>query len=126
MSAAWASAVRRSAPSASKWLRSVTPARRGTMAPATGMRGGSRIVSRTQPVHTDAAANGNTNPASKANMQAGADNVRRRLSSILQRPIAGMAPRVRSVPATGPRPKIHGSNCQSPRAQRWWRAASAT
>ena len=33
---------------------------------------------------------------------------------------------VRSVPAIGPRPNIHGSNCQSPRAQRWWRIASTS
>ena len=90
------------------------------------MRVGSRIVNRTKPVHTDAAANGNAHPASKASTQAGADSVRRRLSSIFQRPIAGMALRVRSVPATGPRPNIHGSNCQSPRAQRWWRSASTS
>ena len=26
----------------------------------------------------------------------------------------------------GPRPKIHGSSCQSPRAQRWWRMAATS
>ena len=60
-------------------------------------------------IHTDAAADGNASPASNDSMQVGADKVRRRLSSIFQRPIAG-------TPA--PRLSSHGSNCQSPRAQR--------
>ena len=118
MSAAWVSALRRSVPSAPRWLRGVIPARRGTTAPVIGISEGSNMVSRTQPIHTDAAANGNAKPANKASMPAGADSVRRRLSSIFQRPIAGMPWRVRSAPAVGPRPNIHGSNCQSPRAQR--------
>ncbi len=71
-----------------------------------------------------AAAPGGFHPANKANMHAGADSVRRRLSSIFHRPIAGIGPRSRSVPAVGPRPQTHGSNCQSPRAQRWQRSAS--
>ena len=48
------------------------------------------------------------------------------LSSIFHRPIAGMALRVRSALTIGPRPNIHGSNCQSPRAQRWWRRAATS
>ena len=77
-----------------------------------------------KPIHTDAAAGGKAKPASNESMRAGADTVRRRLSRIFQRPIAGTTPRVRSVPVFGPRPDSHGSNCQSPRAQRWCRLAS--
>jgi len=49
---------------------------------------------------------------------AGAESVRRRLSNIFQRPMAGIRPL--------PRSNIHGSNCQSPRAQRCWRAAATS
>ncbi len=125
-SAVFASAIRRSVLSAPRWLRSVTPPRRGTMAERTGINGGSSIVARMKPIHTEATANGIVSPAIKASMQAGADNVRRRLSNIFQRPIAGMASRTRSAPPIGPWPTSHGSNCQSPRAQRWWRTASTS
>ena len=46
----------------------------------------------------------------------GAESVRRRLSSIFQRPRNG-------TPAAR-RPTIHGRSCQSPRAQRCWRSAA--
>ena len=53
---------------------------------------------------------GNVHPASKARTAAGADSVRRRLSSIFQRPIAGIAQlRPVDLPTIGQRPKIHGS-----------------
>ena len=56
---------------------------------------------------------------------AGPESVRRRLSSIFQRPIAEdcRAPITRGGSR---RPKIHGSSCQSPRAQRCWRAAATS
>ena len=43
--------------------------------------------------HRPRRRSGSANPASSDSMQAGADNVRRRLSSIFQRPIAGTASR---------------------------------
>ena len=55
-----------------------------------------------------------------------ADSDRRRLSSIFQRPIAGTLPRGRRSALCGPRPRIQGSSCQSPRAQRWWRRAATS
>ena len=64
----------------------------------TGIKAGSRIVARTQPIHIDAAAKGNASPASNASMQVGADSVRRRLSSIFQRPIAGTPRSARQQP----------------------------
>jgi len=104
----------------------VIPARRGTMAPMTGMKVGSMIVDRTKTVQRTAASNGNVHPASKARTAAGADSVRRRLSIIFQRPIAGMAPPAILVAVVGARPKIHGTSCQSPLAQRWWRRAATS
>ena len=88
-----------------------------------GSAAAAAIVSRMKPVQTAAAraAAASSPPAGPART-AGADSVRRRLSSIFQRPIAGIARARRSAPASRPRPKIHGSNCQSPRAQRCWRA----
>ena len=53
-----------------------------------------------------------------ATTPAGADNVRRRLSSIFHRPMSGSVPLPRSSPAASPLPSIQGSSCQSPRDQR--------
>ena len=124
MSADWASARRRSALSALRWLRTVIPVRSGITAATTGIRVGSTMVTSTKKVQIAAASNDKVHPTSKARTAAGAESVRRRLSTIFQRPIAGMAPRFRSSLTTGPRPKIQGSNCQSPRAQRWCRRAA--
>ncbi len=63
-------------------------------------------------------SSGNNIPASNASTQAGAVNVRRKLSSIFQRPIAGIASRFGSSLIAGPRPNIQGRSCQSPRAHR--------
>ena len=52
----------------------------------------------------------------------GAESVRRRLSIIFQRPIAGRDRRASRRCASRARPRIHGRSCQSPRAQRCWRA----
>ena len=92
----------------------------------TGRMVGSATVSRTKPVQTSAAEGGRVHPANSATIAAGADRVRRRLSNIFQKPIAvrGLAlPRV-TRPFT--RPSIQGSSCQSPRAQRCWRAAATS
>ena len=86
--------------------------------------GAGRLVASTNVVQITGEANGSVHPAIKVKNAAGADNVRRRLSSIFQRLIDGIWVRIRRplVPRTCP--MIHGSNCQSPRAQRCWRAAS--
>ena len=65
-------------------------------------------------------------PASSARIAAGADSERRRLSNIFQRPIAGTKRALLRAPVPVARPSIHGSNCQSPRAQRCWRAAATS
>ena len=74
---------------------------------------GSAIAARRNPIHTAGDVAGNVHAAISVSTAAGADNVRRRLSSIFQRPITGIGAR-----------KIHGSSCQSPRAHRCWRAAA--
>ncbi len=96
----------------------MTRARRGTIAARTGSRVGTTIVDRMKQVQAAAECKDRVHPASKAMTLAGADNVRRRLSSIFQRPISGSALEPRLPRDASPRPKIQGSNCQSPRAQR--------
>ena len=83
---------------------------------------GRAMVSTTKTVQTSAAGSGSVQPASSATIAAGGDNVRRRLSNIFQRPIAGRLLRSARSPCPCTRPRIHGSSCQSPRAQRCWRA----
>ena len=53
----------------------------------------------------------------------GADSVRRRLSTIFQRAMPGHGRAGARPLASRARPRIHGRSCQSPRAQRCWRAA---
>ena len=112
--------------SARRWLRALTPARRGTRAAKIGSSAGTPIANTTKAVQTSAALPGNIHPASSAAILAGADNVRRRLSNIFHRAISGNLRRPRVAPAASPLPKIHGSSCQSPRAQRCWRAAATS
>ena len=76
------------------------------------------MVTRMNVVQITGEANGSVHPAIKVRKAAGADSVRRRLSSIFQRPIKGIEVRIRSPLASFACPMIHGSNCQSPRAQR--------
>ena len=56
---------------------------------------------------------GRVHATTRVRKAAGADSVRRRLSSIFQRPITGI-----------PLRRIHGSSCQSPRAHRCSRATA--
>ena len=79
---------------------------------------GSAIVRTTNSVQRSAERSGKVQPASNARTAAGAESVRRRLSSIFQRPTAGRTLDVEPPDRNGPRPKIQGSNCQSPRAHR--------
>ena len=97
------------------------PECRGTSAAITGRSVGNATVSRAKPVQTSAAGRGSVHPASSATMTAGEDRVRRRLSNIFHQPIAGTGLALSCArPLT--RPSSHGSSCQSPRAQRCWRA----
>ena len=71
-------------------------------------------------------ANGSVQPAIKVRKAAGANSVRRRLSSIFHRPIRGIGARIAIAAASRACPMIHGSNCQSPRAQRCWRTTATS
>ena len=80
-------------------------------------------------VHTHGETSGTSHPASSVRNMHGAERVRRRLSIIFQRLIAGIVNLAAvfvagDVPARCP--KIHGKSCQSPRAQRCCRAAAAS
>jgi hypothetical protein len=78
----------------------------------------------TKPVQTSA-PDGAVHAATSASTEAGAETDRRRLSSIFQRPMAGTSARSARL-RRGPEPRIHGSNCQSPRVQRWCRKAATS
>ena len=92
---------------------------RGDVAAKTGAKLGNAIVARTNTVQMTAASNGRSQPAKRASRQVIGEDVRRRLSTIFQRPLAGIAAdRVRALPSRTSHPRIHGNNCQSPRAQR--------
>ena len=80
------------------------------------------MVESTNAVQITGEANGSVHPAIKVRKAAGADSVRRRLSSIFQRLIGEIEARTRPPLVSRACPMIHGSNCQSPRAQRCWRA----
>ena len=83
-------------------------------------------VARINLVHIHGEITGTSHPTTKVRNMQGAERVRRRLSSIFQRLIAGIFMFLRSSLDKPPRPKIQGSSCQSPRAQRCWRAAAAS
>ena len=83
------------------------------------MSPGSAIVASTNEVQIRAGASGNVQPNSNASIVLAALSVLRRLSIIFQRPIRGSSSiTVFALLAAGAKPSIHGSNCQSPRAQR--------
>ena len=67
---------------------------------------------------------GSSQPISMARSAAGAESERRRLSSSFHRPINGSGVFGEPSLALSRKPKIQGSNCQSPRTQRCWRAAA--
>jgi len=78
---------------------------------------------RTNEVHRPAETEGSVQAATSVASVSGADMVRRRLSIIFQRAMPGMELRLRRPVASRARPRIQGRSCQSPRAQRCWRAA---
>ena len=87
---------------------------------------GSQSSASTNRVHIQGEICGASHPASRVRNMHGAESVRRRLSIIFQRLIAGIEILRRSSFERPPRPKIQGRSCQSPRAQRCWRAAAAS
>src|SRR5258706_10270179 len=91
-----------------------------------GGRGGRGMVASKNTAKMGGDVNGNIHPATKVKNAAGAVSVRRRLSSIFQRFIGEIDARTRAPHVFCARPKIQGSNCQSPRAQRCWRAAATS
>ena len=86
------------------------PARRGTIAAAPAAAPASRWSPATNAVQSSAAGRGSVQPTTSASRLAGADSVRRRLSSIFQRPISGRARRRstdgRVAPAEEPRQQL--------------------
>ena len=118
----WTAAAVTSAPIARRWLRLEIPARRGGSPPRTGTTSGIMIARRSSAVHRPAETDGSVHAATSVATASGADRVRRRLSSIFQRAIAGIAVRSRRPASSCARPRIHGRSCQSPRAQRCCRA----
>src|SRR5580658_9464838 len=109
-----------------KWLRLETPLSREFSPTKKGISAGIEIVARTKRVHIQGDTCGTSHPVIMTSSMNGAESVRRRLSSIFQRLIAGIEILRRSSFDRPPRPKIHGSNCQSPRAQRCCRAAATS
>ncbi len=77
-------------PTARKWLRFEIPRRCGISPVKTGKRGGIAMAASTNVVQITGEANGSVHPAIKVKKAAGADSVRRRLSSIFQRLIGGI------------------------------------
>ena len=73
------------------WLRFEMPRPRGSAPVTTGGSVGSAIIARTNAVQTIGDAPGTVQPATSVRKAVGADSVRRRLSSIFQRPIMGIA-----------------------------------
>src|SRR5580698_5273628 len=100
-------------------MRGLKPVRKG-------ISEGIASVARMNRVHIQGEIPGtNQLTTSVRNMQ-GAERVRRKLSSIFQRLIAGIFIFLLSSLGKSPCPKIHGISCQSPRAQRLWRRAEAS
>ena len=77
----------------------------------------------TNAVHSPADADGIVHAATSVASVSGGDSVRRRLSTIFQRAMPWIELRLRRPVAVVARPRIQGRSCQSPRAQRCWRAA---
>ena len=102
-----------SRPTARAWLRFEIPRPRGITPPSTNNDAGTAIVATTNALHTAGDPPGTSQATSSVSTAARAESVRRRLSSIFQRPITGTR-----------RPRIHGRSCQSPRPQRCWRAVA--
>ena len=100
-------------PSALSWLRKVPPPCFRNKLSKRGTNAGAAITVTTKAVHTEAVPSEVPQPANNAIMLDGAVRLRRRLSSIFQRPVTGTE--VRFFP---PGPKIQGKSCQSPRAHR--------
>ncbi len=90
---------------------------------AAGIRTGSAIATSTSWVQIAGELSGSAQAAARVTNAAGADSVRRRLSTIFQRAITGR--RVGIAPGARPA-MIHGRSCQSPRAQRCWREAETS
>jgi len=108
-------AMRRSPSSRCRWLCALTPLRDGSSVKHSGRKPGIASAPSTSKVPITAAGSDSIQHRASASRLSGASSERRRLSSILKRPMMGNA--------WGPRraPKIHGSSCQSPRVQRCWR-----
>ena len=121
----WAAASVKVGPTPRRWLRLEMPAALRDELGEHGEEGRQRDAWRARTWSTRAGgACGSSQPATRVSKAAGADRVRRRLSSIFQRPTSGIQVG-RGRRADAPR-SIQGRSCQSPRAQRCWRAAATS
>ena len=75
---------------ARKWLRFEIPRRLGMRLSITGMKAGTATAPRNRPVQSREGTAGRTQAATTIKNVQGAARLRRRLSTIFQRPCAGM------------------------------------
>src|SRR6202041_1855251 len=94
-----------------KWLRFEMPLSREFNPTRKGINAGTAIVARTKRVHIHGDTWGINHPATISSNMHGAESVRRKLSIIFQRLIAGIETLRRSSFESPPRPKIHGNSC---------------
>lgn len=121
----WDPARAKLLPTPRRWVRLEMPDRLGMTSATAGRSAGSAIVARTKVVHTRGAPRGTAQLATRVSQAAGGDKVRRRLSTIFHTPMSGIQVPRAVPPDTSPL-TIHGSSCQSPRAQRYWRPAATS
>ena len=81
-SAIWEAASAKLRPTARMWVRLEIPDRLGITSANAGRKAGTAIVARTNVVHTSGRRWGSVQPAASVSHAAGADRVRRRLSTI--------------------------------------------
>src|SRR5216683_7539921 len=86
----WDAPSAKSLSTARRWLRLEIPLRRGFSPTRNGSRAGIAIVARMNRVHIQGDTGGSSQLTINVRKAAGAERVRRRLSSIFQRPIVGI------------------------------------
>ncbi len=112
------SASDKSDKTARKWLRLEIPPCRGIRPSKKGMSGGIEIINKMKRVNIQGDSGDISHPTTNVRNIAGAESVRRRLSIIFHRLIAGIVYWRRCSGGSPPFPKIQGRSCQSPRAHR--------
>src|ERR1700732_690597 len=100
-------------------MRGLNPVRKG-------ISEGIASVARMNLVQSQGEMTGTSQPTTKVRNVQGAERVRRKLSIIFHRLMAGIFTLLRSSFDKSPCPKIQGSSCQSPRAHRLCLSAEAS